>query len=169
MDNKFRKLFQWNENRLEDVRFWCEPALTAEALDAIPGLGFPRFDGIATFEARGFYLAGIVSARLNLPVLFLRKHKRFYDKMDHAKISFQNWKGEEEALTVLKKSAPPVSKVLIVDDILDTGRSLLAGQELLRAMNVEIIGAFYLLNAATEETVKQFSFPIRSTAKQKLL
>lgn len=169
MKSKFHSLFQWNGERLEDVRFWCEPQLTAEALGQIPGCHFPAHDGLVTFEARGFFLAGIASAQLNLPVALIRKHKRFYDKMDHAKVSFKNWKNEEETLTMLKKSTPPVSKVLVVDDILDTGRSLLAGQELLQTMNIEIVGAYYLLNAADEKTLQQFSFPIHAAMKHKLL
>lgn len=169
MGGKFRKLFQWNEDRLEDVRFWCEPQLTAEALGQIPGCRFPAHDGLVTFEARGFFLAGIASAQQDLPVALIRKHKRFYDKMDHAKISFRNWKDEEETLTLMKKSLPAMSKVLVVDDILDTGRSLAAGQALLRSVGVEIIGAYYLLNAADDKTLGNFSFPIHAAMKHKLL
>lgn len=168
MEEKFDALFSWNEDRIEDVRFWCEPELTLEAIRSIRDLSLPDYDGLVTFEARGFFLAGIASAVLNLPVVFIRKHKPFYDKMDHQKMSFTNWKGEPETLTILKKSMPPVKKVMVVDDILDTGRSLQAGVELLNSLDVEVAGAYYLLNAANDKVTGEFKFPIYSAKKRHL-
>lgn len=120
-------------------------------------------------RARGFFLAGVASAHLDLLTVLIRKHKKFFDKIDHQKVTFTNWKNEVEALTILKGSMPQVKRVLIIDDILDTGRSLRAGQELLRTLGIEIVGAFYLLNAAKEEVYRSFSFPIHSAKEHKLL
>lgn len=164
----FKNLFQWNGNVLEDVRFWCEPELTAQAIAKIPSLGFSNFDGIATFEARGFFLAGVATPVLKVPTVLFRKHKRFYDKMDHQRIDFMNWKNEAESLTVLKKSLPSVKRVIVVDDIFDTGNSLKAGVSLLKTLNIEIVGAYYMLNAGSEEALSQFNFPIKATLKHKL-
>ena len=169
MKNKFHSLFDWNEGRLEDVRFWCEPELTAAAITSIESLGFPEFDGFASLEARGFYLAGIASSIFRLPVVLVRKHKAFYEKMNCAKIDFTNWKGEKEALTIIKKSIPAAKRVLIVDDIFDTGRSLKASEKLLKSLNIEIVGAYYLLNAGSDEALADFSFPIKAAVKHKLL
>jgi adenine/guanine phosphoribosyltransferase-like PRPP-binding protein len=166
--NKFSNLCVWNGDIMEDVRFWCEPDLTKEALQLIAENNFPEFDAFATFEARGYYLAGMASAMYSRPTILIRKHKKFYDKMDHAKVSFINWKGEPETLTVLKKSLPRAKRVLVVDDILDTGRSLEAGASLLSGLGVEVVGAFYILNAASEEITSKFQFPIKSAIQHKL-
>lgn len=166
-DNRFRNLFVWDQDKIEDVRFWCEPALVTEAIQKIADFNFPEFDGFATFEARGFFLSGIAASTFQKPVVTIRKHKKFYDKMAHAKVNFTNWKGEEEALTVLDKTLPQVKRVLIVDDILDTGRSLIAGQRLLGERGIEIIGAFYLLDARRDQSPR-FDFSIESILKHRL-
>lgn len=168
MDDQFQKLFKWNGDCLEDTRFWCEPKLTQEALSQITSLPFNPYDGLASFEARGFFLLGSVSNHLQLPAIFIRKHKKFFEKMNHKRIDFKNWKNAPETLTVLRDSLPKVEKVLIVDDILETGRSLEAGQKLLSGLDIEIIGAFYLLDASTEDIAAKLGFPIYSVVKHKL-
>ena len=32
---QFHKLFTWNGEKVEDVRFWCEPQLCADAIRSI--------------------------------------------------------------------------------------------------------------------------------------
>lgn len=169
MNDRFQNIFKWNGERLEDTRFWCEPQLTREALSQIAGLPFNHYDGLASFEARGFFLLGCVSNHIQLPAVFIRKHKKFFEKMNHERIDFKNWKNEPETLTVLKDSLPEVKRVLIVDDILETGRSLEAGKKLLSHLNIEIVGAFYLLDASTEDISAKLGFPIYSALKHKLL
>jgi adenine phosphoribosyltransferase len=168
MEARFRKLFQWQGDRLEDVRFWCEPALTAEVIRSIPERKFGEFDGIAAFEARGFFLAGAASAILGLPVVPVRKHKPFYEKMRHEKVEFTNWKGEPEAFALLLDSMPKCRRVLILDDLFDTGSSLKAGHALLTKAGMEIAGAFYLLNAGSQEALASFPFSIEAVLRHKL-
>jgi adenine/guanine phosphoribosyltransferase-like PRPP-binding protein len=55
-----------------------------------------------------------------------------------------------------------------VDDILDTGRSLEAGMTLVGVLGIEIVGAFYILNAASEEITSKFRFPIKSAIQHRL-
>lgn len=166
--DELKQLFEWDGDRLEDVRFWCEPQATITALEQIGHLDFPQFDGFVTFEARGFFLAGVATALYRKPTVTVRKHKRFYDKMAHAKVTFMNWKNEEESLVLLKKTLPNCKRVLVVDDILDTGRSLKAGHDLLLKEGIEIVGAFYLLDARKDTNEICFEFPIKSARKQTL-
>jgi adenine/guanine phosphoribosyltransferase-like PRPP-binding protein len=168
VEPKYRPLFQWQDEKLEDVRFWCEPELTTEAVRSIETFEFPAYDCLVSFEARGFFLAGMAAMQFQKPVIPVRKHKAFYEKMAHAKIEYINWKGEREALTVLKNTLPAARRALVIDDIFDTGRSLEAGAELLAGLGIELVGAFYLLNAGSEQALSKFKFPIHSIAKQKL-
>jgi hypothetical protein len=50
-------------------------------------------------------------------VILIRKYKRFYDKMHHTKIAFQNWKGQEETLTVLKNPLAYAGKLRLQNEI----------------------------------------------------
>ena len=168
MNDRFRRIFKWNGDRLEDTRFWCEPQLTQAALFQIKEIPFDHYDGLASFEARGFFLLGVASNHFQLPSVFIRKNKKFFEKMNHHRVDFRNWKNEPESLVVLKDSLPEVKRVLIVDDILDTGRSLEAGQKLLSEINIEIVGAFYLLDASKEDIGARLGFPIYSAMKHQI-
>lgn len=168
-NEKFKDLFVWNENQVEDVQFWCEPVLTSAAIHKIHEIfNIQDIDGFVALEARGFYLAGIASTLYKLPSVMVRKHKAFYNKMNHETIQFKNWKGDQESLTVLKNTLPEVRSVLIVDDILDTGASLKATKDLLSRMNIQIAGAFYLLNSYGEHASQDFEIPVRSLLTKKL-
>ncbi len=166
MSAQYNELFVWSGDKIEDVRFWCEPTLTTEAIKKIGEVDFPAYDGFATFEARGFYLAGIASSIFKKPVVMIRKHKPFYDKMAHAKKNYVNWKSQEESLVILDDTLPKVQRVLVVDDILDSGRSLTAGQMLLASRGISIVGAYYLLDARRDEV--PFDFQIASVLKKSL-
>lgn len=162
-------LFVWDEGKIEDVRFWCEPDLTLKALQQIKSLfAIDSIEGFVGIEARGFYLAGAASIQYGLPTVMVRKHKAFFEKMPHESIFFTNWKGELESLTVMKNTLPKLSSVLIVDDILDTGASLKATQELLARFDIQIKGAFYLLNSYGEKASEDFGIPIKSLLTRKL-
>lgn len=168
MKSEFDQLFQMTDGKIEDARFWCEPVLTSKAVDQIASFGFPVFDGIASLEARGYFLAGMAAVKFHLPTVLIRKHKSFYENMAHAKVDFTNWKNEPETITVLKASMPAVKRVLIVDDILDTGNSLIASRQLLRNLGIDVVGAFYLLNAGSDELLKEVGLPVGSVKKQRL-
>ncbi|USN48025.1 MAG: hypothetical protein H6626_02745 [Pseudobdellovibrionaceae bacterium] len=169
-DNKeFDALFLWNQRRVEDVRFWCEPELSNKAIEKIAiNFDVNNIDGFVALEARGFFLAGMATQLYKKPSLVIRKHKNFYDKMEHKKIEFFNWKNEKEALTILKNTIPKGKNFLIVDDIIDTGASLRASNELMKRLDLNLAGAFYLLNSIGEEGTSQFDFPIKSLLTRKL-
>ena len=165
----FEKLFVWDGDKIEDTKFWCEPALTSSALKDLPKLfDLQEIDGFCALEARGFILAGMAAALYEKPVMLARKHKGFYDKMAHSKIEYTNWKGEPEALTLLRKVNPSLGRVLIIDDILDTGASLRAVAELLGREGIGIVGAYYLLDASVS-AMTGIKFPIVSAVKHHLL
>lgn len=125
-------------------------------------------DGVVAIEARGFYLAGIAAAFYSKPAVMVRKHKAFYNKMKHETVHFKNWKGEPESLTVMIETLPKVKSVIVVDDILDTGASLAATKELLNDLDIQIVGAYYLLNSYGEHASQDFGLPIHSTLTRKL-
>ncbi len=158
---EFHNLFVWHEGKVEDVRFWCEPELTLKAIRKTLD-EMKMFNGFVALEARGFYLSAIASTQYNLPSIMVRKHKTFFDAMDHETIQMTNWKGESESLTVLKNTLPSVNSVIVVDDILDTGASLKATMTLLSRLNIQVVGAMYLLNSYGEMASEDFGIPVKS-------
>lgn len=71
-------------------------------------------------------------------------------------------------MTILKETVPPVKTALIVDDILDTGASLRASKELLPLLNVELVGAFYLLNSYGELANEDFGLSVKALHSRQL-
>ncbi len=53
-------------------------------------------------------------------------------------------------------------RLFFLDDIIETGNSLKAAERMLEKHGIEIIGAFYLMDASTKEIRNSFNFPIRS-------
>ncbi len=106
-ETRFKDLFIWDDGKIEDVRFWCEPDLTLEALKLIESeFSLGTIESFIGIEARGFYLAGAASIQYRTPTIMVRKHKPFFNKMDHESVHFKNWKGDPESLTVMKNSLP---------------------------------------------------------------
>lgn len=168
-DQKFKELFVWNQGKIEDVRFWCEPVLLQEGINQIKNkFDLSTIDAFVGIEARGFYLAGVASVQYGLPTIMVRKHKSFFDKMNHESMQFTNWKGEAECLTVMMDTIPRAKSVVVVDDILDTGASLVAAKALLGRMGMDLQGAFYLLDSYRGDSANELGINVKSLLQRKL-
>lgn len=168
--NGYENLLVWQNNLVLDVRYWCEPEITKKAILEIPNL-FPemRYDGFVGLEAKGFFLSGIASTLFNFPTIMVRKYKNSYANRKHFKQDFTNWRGHPDSIAVVERSMPKVKKVLVVDDIIDTGASLEATRVLLEKFDVEIVGAFYFCDCRKETARFDFPFPVRSLIKSMLV
>lgn len=79
---------------------------------------------------------------------------------------FINWKDDPEKLFVFDHSLKG-KRVLFIDDILDTGRSLQAAEKNLTSHQKKIVGAFYLMDNTEQKIRDQFDFPIKSLLRFK--
>jgi adenine/guanine phosphoribosyltransferase-like PRPP-binding protein len=160
---KYLDLFTWYGAEIDDVVFWERADLFDEiSADFQLLTGELAYDLLAPLEARGFLLAGMLAARLNKPILPVRKYKPFFDRFPGIKMEFTNWKGEAEALFAAHRDDYAGKRVLIVDDLIETGNSLEAAVKLLEQIGCQIVGAFYLCEVLTPEVQRKFTFPIFS-------
>jgi adenine phosphoribosyltransferase len=160
---KYLDLFTWYGAEIDDVVFWERGDLFDEiSVDFQSLTGGQAYELLAPLEARGFLLAGILAARLNKPILPVRKYKPFYDRFPGMKMEFTNWKGEPEALFAAHRDRYTGKRVLIVDDMIETGNSLEAAVKLLEKLDCEMVGAFYLCAVANPDIREKFNFPIYS-------
>jgi len=162
----FMDLFFWVENGLEDVVFWnraCRwPDLIREANAFFPPDGY---DVLATLEARGFFIAGILSGALGKAVIPVRKYREAFASFPGQKAGYRNWRGHDDQLWL--QYLPWISalrgcRALFVDDVLETGNSLAACQTLLSDAGITVAGAFYLVDVGKPEVRGRFGFPVRS-------
>ena len=104
-----------------------------------------EFTHILAIESRGFIFASALAISISKPLLLARKPNKL------PRVSHRQSYGLEygqDALEIQAHIIPAQAKVLIIDDIVATGGTLLAAAELLRQAKVEIAGALSVLEIA---------------------
>jgi adenine phosphoribosyltransferase len=159
---RYLELFTWSGTVLEDVVFWERPHLFKDiAADFRAATRDLEYDAIAPIEARGFILGGILAPAVGRPLLPIRKNKPSFSHFPGARSAFTNWRGQPEELYIFQRDEFDGARVLIVDDLIDTGNSLRAAIRALPAIGAEPIGAFYLCNALRDSRQGSWPIPIR--------
>lgn len=163
MTHEYDNLFIWQDHKILDVRYWCEPELLKSAISKISD-HFPlnNFEGFVGLEAKAFYLTGVASGFYSKPTIVVRKYRSSYENREHQRIHFTNWRGETESLVTISRHHPNLKKVILLDDVIDTGASLAAACALLKKSDVSIVGAFYLADSRKPESKFDFDFPVVS-------
>ncbi len=104
-----------------------------------------EFTHILAIESRGFIFASALAITMGKPLLLARKPNKL------PLVSHRQSYGLEygqDALEIQAHIIPVQAKVLMIDDIVATGGTLLAAAELLRQAKVDIAGALSLLEIA---------------------
>lgn len=114
------------------------------AIDRMIALAEPRrVDKVAGIDARGFILGGALAHGLGAGFLPLRKP---------GKLPFDTWEERYEleygsdALHMHVDGAGPGERVLLVDDLIATGGTAMAGLCLLQRARAEVVGALFLVD-----------------------
>jgi adenine phosphoribosyltransferase len=112
-----------------------------EAL-ALHGTGL-GLDLVAAVDARGFIIGGALAYRLRKPFVLVRKK----GKLPHRTIA-RDYALEYGTATVEihADACRPGDRVLIVDDLIATGGTLLAAASLFRALRGEVVGVAAIID-----------------------
>lgn len=104
-----------------------------------------RLDAVAGIESRGFILGAALARALHVGFVPVRKP----GKPPGATLS-QDYALEygSDRLQVHADALPPGARVLLVDDVLATGGTLLAALALMRAQGADVVGAAVLVELA---------------------
>ncbi|MGD1996362.1 MAG: phosphoribosyltransferase [Anaerolineae bacterium] len=164
---KYLDLFEWDNGGVENVVFWERPSRFDQLVRDFQAVTQDlAYELIAPIEARGFLLAGLIAKETHTPIFPIRKFKPFYERFPGVKVGFKNWKGKQEAIFLFSRDHCIGRRVLIVDDLIETGNSLEAAVKGLSSLGSIPIGAFYLCDVMDEERREKFSIPIRSFVKR---
>jgi adenine phosphoribosyltransferase len=131
------------------VAFWdiCPLLANAEAfrqaLDEMLELssGWP-IDQIAGIESRGLIFASALASRLNLGLVLIRKRGKLPPPTATASYSLEYG---QDALEIQPQVIRKNAAVLLVDDVIATGGTLLAGRDLVRGAGGQVSGVVALL------------------------
>jgi adenine phosphoribosyltransferase len=96
-----------------------------------------RIGVVAAVDARGFIVGGALACRMRLPFVLVRKKGKLPFKTLAEDYALEYGKGTVE---VHADACKPGARVLIVDDLIATGGTLLATTRLFRALGAEVAG-----------------------------
>ncbi len=101
-----------------------------------------KIDKVVGIDARGFILAGILADRLKAGMVMVRKKGKLPYKTESQVFNLEYGQGE---LEIHKDSIKRGEKVLLVDDVLATGGTMLATAKLVEKLKGEIVGIAFLI------------------------
>ncbi len=131
-----------------------DPELTTAAADALLKLA-PEYDYIITAEAKGIPLAHEMARLAGNQKYFVvrKKAKAYMTGVFEVKVNSITTAGEQ-SLFLDKADAELIkdSKILIVDDVISTGESLRAVEELIKAAGGNIVGRMAILAEGDAQT-----------------
>jgi len=139
------------KSRIRTVRGWPKPGVNfrdvttlfqdATAFRATIDLLAERLAGpvdlVAAVDARGFILGGALAYKLGKPFALVRKKGKLPFKTVAADYTLEYGTATIE---VHADACRPGDRVLIVDDLIATGGTLLAATKLFRALRGEVVG-----------------------------
>lgn len=99
---------------------------------------------IAGVESRGFAIGGVLAYKLNLPFVMIRKENAKYPGKLHSE-SYDLEYGSN-TLVLQEGILGHTSRVILVDDLIATGGSLLASQKLCESFGSKVIGNIALID-----------------------
>ena len=101
-----------------------------------------KVDKVVGIDARGFILAGILADRLGAGVVMVRKKGKLPYKTESIEYDLEYGKS---TLEIHKDSIKKRERVLLVDDVLATGGTMLATAKLVEKLKGKIVGIVFLI------------------------
>jgi len=121
--------------------FLKHPAVFQKAVDAIvERYRGQQIDSIGAFDARGFILAPPVALALNLPLFMLRKKGKMPNAVSGSQYTKEYASKEgDDVLCIQRGAVEKGDRVLLIDDLVATGGTLLAGIELVKGFGGNVV------------------------------
>jgi adenine phosphoribosyltransferase len=146
------------KSKIRTVRDWPKPGVNFRdvttlfqdagafraTIDALADATAPlRADLVAAVDARGFILGGVLAYKLGKPFVLIRKQ----GKLPYETVA-QSYKLEYGTATieVHADACQPDDRVVIVDDLIATGGTLLAAAKLFRVLRGEVVGVVAIID-----------------------
>ena len=122
----------------------ADPVALRRAVDGLAEVAEDgTLDAVAGIEARGFVFGAAVAVRLGCAFVPLRKP----GKLPHETIGVDyELEYGSDRLEMHVDAVDPGARVLLVDDLIATGGTALAGVDLVRSAGAEVVGAAFVVD-----------------------
>ena len=145
--SKFRTVRNWPKwgvNFRDITTLFHDPEAFARAVDALAALCDKHpVDIIAAVDARGFAIGGALAHRLRKPLVLVRKKGKLPFRTIFASYDLEYG---SSAVEIHVDSCKPGERILIVDDLIATGGTLLATAKLFRDLGGDVTGVAALID-----------------------
>ena len=102
-----------------------------------------KIDKVVGIDARGFLLASAIAYKLGAGISIVRKKGKLPHKT--RQVSYEKEYGPD-IIEMHEDTIKPGERVVIVDDLLATGGTMLAAAQLVKGLGGEIIGVDFVIN-----------------------
>ena len=127
--------FAW----LDPTSIYINGAAFSDLLDDLCAeLNGDNIDVVAGLDAMGFVLGAAIAARLDRGFLPIRKAGKLC--VDTDKVTFQNYSGRIQEMEMRQPAFPPGTRVLLVDQWVETGGTMEGAIQLVKRQQGEIAG-----------------------------
>jgi len=124
-----------------------------------------KIDKIVGIDARGFILAGALADRLKTGMVMIRKKGKLPYKTESQEFDLEYGKG---ILEIHKDAIKKNERILLLDDVLATGGTMLAAAQLVEKLKGKIIGIAFLINLEyLQGNKKLMNYPLYSLINYK--
>ena len=115
----------------------------ARTIDRMAAAIGPRPDLIAAIEARGFIFGAALAVRLGCGLVLLRKRNKLPGRVTGINYALEYG---QDRIEMHSDAVTPGARVLLVDDLIATGGTALAGVELLRSAGATVDAAQFVID-----------------------
>lgn len=126
---------------------FCDGAAFAEVIDAIAAdvIAKGGVDKVAGIEARGFLLCAALGYRLGVGVVPIRKAGKLPPPTERESYALEY---AEATIEIGPHAITDGDRVLLVDDVLATGGTMVAAAALMRKLGAQVVDSWVLLEIA---------------------
>ena len=121
-----------------------------------------KISHIGALEARGFIFGSLVAYKLKLPLVLFRKPGKLPGECLQEEVVMEYG---NTTLELKKDNLNEGDSILLIDDILATGGTILAAAKLAKKLGAEVVGAAVMLKLNEidgEQNLKKANIPIKS-------
>lgn len=145
--SKIRTVRDWPKvgvNFRDVTTLFHDPEAFRAAIDAFAeDCAKQKVDTLAAIDARGFILGGALAYRLNKPFALVRKKGKLPFKTLSEDYSLEYGTATVE---IHADACKPGERILIIDDLIATGGTLLAAAKLFRLLHGEVVGVAAIID-----------------------
>jgi adenine/guanine phosphoribosyltransferase-like PRPP-binding protein len=156
LSEKWLRLLNYTQgNSVEIYNLWSKQGILKQIIDDMVSVckDPELFDSIATIATSGIIFAAPISYLLNKPLVILRSAGSIHHTKDIFSCRFINWRNEQDGLEIDKMTLGTNIKYLLIDDLVQTAKSLIAASNIIKNNGNSIVSILCFANISITDSI----------------